>query len=80
MLIPADPRALADFYASRPGTRTTSAAYALTWLWTTYANASIDTSPAAPGPVSRRWRAACIEFARTLTAEQQQRLLACLPQ
>lgn len=78
--LPANPQALADFYASRPGTRTTSAAYALTWLWTTYANASIDTSPAAPGPVSRRWRAACIEFARTLTAEQQQRLLACLPQ
>jgi hypothetical protein len=77
--LPANPQALADFYASRPGTRASSAAYVLTWLWTTYAGASIDTSPAAPRPVTRRWRAACGEFAHTLSDEHQQRLLACLP-
>lgn len=55
----------------RPGTRPSSKAHALTWLWLVTAHGHISTSPGPARPLDARGRAYYRRFAQGLTADQQ---------
>lgn len=62
---------------SRPGTRTTSRDYALTWLWIHHAGGLLATTPAPTGN-EPGFRAQYKRFAATLTSEHQSELRRAL--
>lgn len=62
-------RWFAEFAAVRPGTRSTSKGYAITWLWVHRAHGHLLTSPAWLARPDRRARARYRAFERALTPE-----------
>ena len=54
----------------RPGTRLNSKTYAVTWLWTNWAGAHLDTSPTWKTPPNAKERAQYQRFAVSLDADQ----------
>lgn len=66
------------FAAERPGTRSTSKGYAITWIWLNVAEAHLASSPGWPSPPTRQRRALYRQFAQSLTARNERCLKATI--